>query len=131
MPESWNDDVKGTQVPPLINSDADIIRCVAGPGSGKTFGLVRRVERILHPEGLAVDGHEVLRDVKSDPALKNIPIVIMTSSREEQDVVRTYAAGVNAYVVKPVMFPEFAEAVRQLGVFWTAINVPAPSANPR
>lgn len=60
MPQSWNKDVRGTQVPPLINSDADTIRCVAGPGSGKTLGLVRRVERILHPEGLAVDGHEVL-----------------------------------------------------------------------
>jgi superfamily I DNA/RNA helicase len=60
MLESWNKDVRGTQVPPLINSDADTIRCVAGPGSGKTFGLVRRVERILHPEGLAVDGHDVL-----------------------------------------------------------------------
>jgi hypothetical protein len=60
MPESWNEDVRGTQVPPLINSDADTIRCVAGPGSGKTFGLVRRVERILHPAGLAANGKEVL-----------------------------------------------------------------------
>jgi DNA helicase-2/ATP-dependent DNA helicase PcrA len=60
MAESWNKGVRGTQVLPLINSDADIIRCVAGPGSGKTFGLVRRVERILHPEGLAVHGTEVL-----------------------------------------------------------------------
>jgi superfamily I DNA/RNA helicase len=60
MQESWNEGVRGVQVPPLINSDAETIRCVAGPGSGKTFGLVRRVERILHPEGLAVDGHEVL-----------------------------------------------------------------------
>lgn len=60
MPESWNHDVRGTQLLPLINSNASTIRCVAGPGSGKTFGLVRRVERILHPEGLAVDGHDVL-----------------------------------------------------------------------
>lgn len=60
MPESWNLGVRGSQVSPLINSDASTIRCVAGPGSGKTFGLVRRVERILHPEGLAVDGHKVL-----------------------------------------------------------------------
>jgi ATP-dependent DNA helicase UvrD/PcrA len=60
MPESWNEGVRGTQVPRLINSDADTLRCVAGPGSGKTFGLVRRVECILHPEGLAVDGHDVL-----------------------------------------------------------------------
>jgi DNA helicase-2/ATP-dependent DNA helicase PcrA len=60
MPESWNQGVRGAQVPALINSDADTIRRVAGPGSGKTFGLVRRVERILHPEGLAVDGKDVL-----------------------------------------------------------------------
>jgi superfamily I DNA/RNA helicase len=60
MPESWNEGVRGTQVPPLINVDVDTIRCVAGPGSGKTFGLVRRVERILHPEGLGADGHDVL-----------------------------------------------------------------------
>jgi DNA helicase-2/ATP-dependent DNA helicase PcrA len=60
MPESWNEGVRGTQVPLLINLDADTIRCVAGPGSGKTFGLVRRVERILHPDGLGVDGHDVL-----------------------------------------------------------------------
>ncbi|MEW5918191.1 MAG: UvrD-helicase domain-containing protein, partial [Gemmatimonadota bacterium] len=60
MPASWEEGVRGTQVPPLINSDALIIRCVAGPGSGKTFGLIRRVERILHPEGLAADGRNVL-----------------------------------------------------------------------
>ena len=60
MAESWNQDIRGNQVLPLINSDADTIRCVAGPGSGKTFGLVRRVERILHPEGLAADGRDVL-----------------------------------------------------------------------
>src|SRR5262245_4481215 len=60
MSTSWNEGVRGAQVPPLINSDADTIRCVAGPGSGKTFGLVRRVERLLHPAGLAADGRDVL-----------------------------------------------------------------------
>ncbi len=60
MSESWNEGVRGTQVPALINADAATIRCVAGPGSGKTFGLVRRVERILHPAGLGVDGRNVL-----------------------------------------------------------------------
>ncbi len=60
MPESWNEGVHGTQVPALINSDARTIRCVAGPGTGKTFGTVRRVERTLHPDGLGVDGHNVL-----------------------------------------------------------------------
>lgn len=60
MSESWNEGVRGTQVLPLINSDAETIRCLAGPGSGKTFGLVRRVERILHPDGLALSGRDVL-----------------------------------------------------------------------
>lgn len=60
MPQSWNEGVRGTQLPVLINLDEETIRCVAGPGSGKTFGVVRRVERILHPDGLAVDGREVL-----------------------------------------------------------------------
>jgi CheY-like chemotaxis protein len=69
-----------------------------------------------------VDGMEVLRQIKSDPLLKNIPVVVMTSSREEQDLIRSYELGVNAYVVKPVKFPEFVEAVKQLGVFWAVIN---------
>jgi len=60
MGEPWNQGIRGEQVLPLINSDADTIRCVAGPGSGKTFGLVRRVERILHPVGLGADGRDVL-----------------------------------------------------------------------
>src|SRR5271170_1592347 len=60
MPQSWNQGVLGTEVPLLINSDGDTIRCVAGPGTGKTFGLVRRVERILHPDGLAARGGDVL-----------------------------------------------------------------------
>jgi hypothetical protein len=58
MSKSWNKGVRGTQVLPLINNDAETMRVVAGPGTGKTFGLVRRVERILHPEGLAADGQD-------------------------------------------------------------------------
>ncbi len=73
-----------------------------------------------------VDGLEVLRQVKSDPRLKVIPIVVMTSSREEGDLVRSYELGVNAYVVKPVRFAEFVEAVRQVGSFWAVINEPPP-----
>jgi CheY-like chemotaxis protein len=73
-----------------------------------------------------VDGLEVLKIVKSDPRLKTIPIVMLTSSRETPDLVECYAQGVNAYVVKPVDFGEFAKAVKQLGVFWAAINEPPP-----
>jgi CheY-like chemotaxis protein len=69
-----------------------------------------------------VDGLDVLRQVKSDPALKTIPIVVLTSSREEQDLVRSYDLGVNAYVVKPVDFHEFVEAVKLLGGFWALVN---------
>jgi CheY-like chemotaxis protein len=71
-----------------------------------------------------VDGLEVLRAVKSDPRLRTIPVVILTSSREEQDVVRSYELGVNAYVVKPVEFDKFVRAVRDLGLFWVLINEP-------
>jgi len=73
-----------------------------------------------------VDGLEVLRQIKSDPELKTIPTVMLTSSREEQDLVRSYNFGVNAYVVKPVNFAEFADAVKKLGVFWALINEPPP-----
>jgi CheY-like chemotaxis protein len=73
-----------------------------------------------------VDGIEVLRQVKSDPVLKSIPVVVLTSSREEQDLLRTYDLGVNAYVVKPVDFHEFIEAVKLLGGFWAVINETPP-----
>jgi CheY-like chemotaxis protein len=74
-----------------------------------------------------VDGLEVLRQVKSDAHFKLIPTVVLTSSREEQDVVRSYDLGVNAYVVKPVDFQDFVEAVKLLGGFWAVVNEPPPS----
>ena len=73
-----------------------------------------------------VDGLEVLRCIKSDDRLKTIPVVVLTSSREERDLVESYKLGVNAYVVKPVDFQEFMNAVRELGVFWAIINEPPP-----
>jgi CheY-like chemotaxis protein len=69
-----------------------------------------------------MDGIEVLSIIRSDPKLKKIPVVILTSSREEQDIVRSYNLGVNAYVVKPVNFNDFIEAVKQIGVFWALLN---------
>jgi len=73
-----------------------------------------------------VDGIEVLRRVKSDANLKTIPVVVLTSSREERDLAECYHLGVNAYVVKPVRFDEFEEAVSTLGVFWALINEQPP-----
>ncbi len=75
-----------------------------------------------------VDGLEVLRQMKSDPVLKTIPVVILTSSREEKDLVDSYKLGVNAYVVKPVNFQEFVDAVKELGVFWAIVNEPPPGS---
>jgi CheY-like chemotaxis protein len=75
-----------------------------------------------------VDGLEVLRQIKGDPAMKAIPVVVMTSSREEQDLLSSYRLGANAYVVKPVKFQEFVEAVRSVGAFWFVLNEPPPSA---
>jgi CheY-like chemotaxis protein len=73
-----------------------------------------------------IDGIEVLRQIKSDSSLKSIPVVMLTSSREEQDLVRSYELGVNAYVVKPVAFHQFIDAVKLLGGFWAVINEPPP-----
>ena len=73
-----------------------------------------------------VDGVEVLRQVKNDPAMRSIPVVMLTSSREEQDLVNSYNLGVNAYVVKPVVFEEFVKAVKVLGQFWVVVNEPPP-----
>jgi CheY-like chemotaxis protein len=75
-----------------------------------------------------VDGIEVLRTVKSDAKLKPIPVVMLTSSREERDLAMSYALGANAYVVKPVEFPQFLRAVKELGVFWGVINEPPPES---
>jgi len=69
-----------------------------------------------------MDGIEVLRNIRSDTALKRIPVVILTSSSEEKDLVNTYDLGVNAYVVKPVDFKQFVEAVKQIGSFWAVLN---------
>ncbi len=75
-----------------------------------------------------VNGLEVLKVIKADDHLKTIPIVVLTSSREEPDVKECYQHGVNAYVVKPVDFAEFMKAVKQLGIFWAAVNEPPPVA---
>jgi two-component system response regulator len=76
-----------------------------------------------------VDGIEVLRRIKANESTRCIPIVIMTSSKEEQDIVKSYELGVNSYVVKPVDFEGFAKAVSQLGMYWLLTNQPPLSTN--
>ncbi|HEY1794149.1 MAG TPA: response regulator [Opitutaceae bacterium] len=77
-----------------------------------------------------VDGHEVLRQIRLDPYLRLIPVVILTSSREEKDLYSSYDKGANAYVVKPVDFEEFITAISKLGVFWAVLNEPPPGRGP-
>jgi CheY-like chemotaxis protein len=101
--------------------------------------LFRRGEYAGRPEGNPavvlldlkmprVDGLEVLRQVKADESLRAIPVVMLTSSREEQDLVESYRLGVNAYVVKPVDFGRFVDAVKQVGMFWAVVNEPPPGS---
>jgi CheY-like chemotaxis protein len=78
-----------------------------------------------------VDGIEVLKTIKADAKLKNIPVIMLTSSREEKDLVDSYDLGVNAYVVKPVRFDEFLDAVKKLGTFWALSNEAPPGTIPK
>jgi len=73
-----------------------------------------------------VDGFEVLRTIRSDDKLKLIPVTILTSSREDNDLIQGYKLGVNAYIVKPVDFHQFTDAIKNLGIFWAVLNEPPP-----
>jgi CheY-like chemotaxis protein len=78
-----------------------------------------------------IDGLDVLKAIKGDETLRAIPVVMLTSSREEKDLVQSYNLGVNAYVVKPVDFHEFVDSLKELGLFWAVINQPPPGSIPR
>jgi CheY-like chemotaxis protein len=112
---------------------------VAGDGVQALDFLYRRGQYASRPAGEPIvifldlkmprkDGLEVLAEIKADAALRAIPIVMLTSSREEADLVRSYQLGVNAYVVKPVGFQEFVDAIKQTGMFWAVVNEPPPAA---
>ncbi len=77
-----------------------------------------------------LDGLQVLERIRRDPSLRALPIVMLTSSREERDLMEGYRLGANAYVVKPVVFQEFLDAVKHLGLFWAVINEPPPTGRP-
>ena len=78
-----------------------------------------------------VDGLDVLSQIKSDPELQSVPVVMLTSSRQEQDLTRSYKTGVNGYVVKPIGFPDFVAAIKEVGLFWAVINEPPIGTVPR
>jgi CheY-like chemotaxis protein len=78
-----------------------------------------------------IDGLEVLRRIRGDARTRRLPVVVLTSSREEQDLAASYDLGVNSYIRKPVDFAQFAEAIRQLGLYWLVLNEPPPEAKPQ
>ena len=100
-----------------------------GPGYADGSPVIHRPKVILLDLKLPkIDGLEVLQRIKADTTAKVIPVVVLTSSREEQDVVRSYELGVNSYIVKPVSFDNFSEAVAQLGLYWLLMNQPPSPA---
>lgn len=103
----------------------DFIFC-RGPHANRTFGNPPRLV-LLDLKLPKIDGLEVLKAIKGDPRTQAIPVVIMTSSREERDLVEGYRLGSNAYVQKPVDFDQFRKVVKDLGMFWLLINEPPPS----
>jgi two-component system response regulator len=97
-----------------------------GRYTGRAGGLPSFV--LLDIKMPKVDGLEVLRRIRSDPQMATLPVVMLTSSREESDIIESYKHHVNAYVVKPVAFPDFVEAIKNLGLFWAVLNEPPPGS---
>lgn len=115
----------------VVRDGADALDYLFGTGrhASRDTSIVPTV--VLLDLGLPrIDGHEVLRRIRNDNRTKLIPVVILTSSKEDEDVARGYALGANAYVRKPVDFVEFAEAAKTLGLFWLLLNE-VPRAAPR
>jgi CheY-like chemotaxis protein len=104
----------------------DFLFC-RGTFSGRRFEAAPRLI-LLDLKLPKVDGLEVLQEVKVDPRTKAIPIIVLTSSKEERDLVKSYKLGVNSYIQKPVNFGEFRDVVRQLGLYWLLVNTRPPAA---
>ena len=107
----------------VVRDGEEALECLFSTGRYAESGACANTKLILLDLKLPkVDGLEILQKCKTDPRTKNIPVVVLTSSREERDLVQSYNYGVNSYVVKPVDFPQFIEAVRQLGLYWVLLN---------
>ena len=111
----------------VVRDGEEALECLFGTGRYQESSACGNIKLILLDLKLPkVDGLEILQKCKADPRTRNIPVVVLTSSREERDLVQSYNFGVNSYVVKPVDFPQFTDAVSQLGLYWMLLNqVPA------
>jgi two-component system response regulator len=114
----------------VVRDGEEALECLFSTGRYAERSACQNVRLILLDLKLPkVDGLEILQKCKTDPRTKHIPIVVLTSSREEQDLAKSYNYGVNSYIVKPVDFPQFSDAVRQVGLYWMVLNqVPAELA---
>jgi CheY-like chemotaxis protein len=111
-----------------VRDGAEALDYLYRRGALSNFGPGQPAVVLLDLKMPKVDGIEVLRKIKSDPQLRCIPVVVMTSSREEQDLLNSYNLGASAYVVKPLKFAELVEAVKTLGAFWAILNEPPPGS---
>jgi CheY-like chemotaxis protein len=110
----------------VVHDGAEALDYLYCRGKYKTRSGGNPIVILLDNKMPKISGLEVLKTIKADEQLKTIPVVGLTSSRETPDLIEFYKHGVNAYVVKPVSFPEFEKAVNQLGAFWGTVNEPPP-----
>ena len=109
----------------VVNDGAEALDFIFATGAYKDRKIDKKPKVILLDLKLPkVDGLEVLRKIKSDERTKDIPVVVLTSSKEEQDRIESYRLGVNSYIVKPVDFTQFSKAVSELGLYWVLLNEP-------
>jgi CheY-like chemotaxis protein len=106
----------------VVNDGVEVLEYLRAEGRFTGRGKGNPAVILLDLKMPRMDGIEVLKVIKSDPELRIIPVVMVTSSREESDLVKSYQLGVNAYVVKPVDFSQFVDAIKQLGGFWAMLN---------
>jgi len=121
-------DIKIANRVQVVNDGAQVLDFLYKRGKFKNRTGANPIVILLDIKMPKIDGFQALKIIKEDPEFKNIPVVILTSSREEKDLIESYKMNTNAYVVKPMDFEQFTKAIKELGVFWALINEPPPGS---